>query len=86
MSIYTFYSMSIFFSGDSRIFRMGLQENLPQKPAGMGFRLLRHLFRGAGGHKTAPAVAAFRAQVDEVVRGLADLEDVAEGVTGVLRV
>jgi hypothetical protein len=29
-----------------------------------------HLFRGPGGHETAPAVAAFRAQVDEMVRAL----------------
>ena len=49
-------------------------QNLPQKPAGVGFRVAGHFFRGARGHEFAAAVAAFRAQVDEVVRGLDDLQ------------
>ena len=40
----------------------------------MRIQLLGHLFRGAGGHESAAAVAAFRAQVDEVVCGLDDLQ------------
>ena len=49
----------------------------------MRFRLLRHLFRGAGGHEFAAAVAAFRAQIDEVVRGFDDLQVVFDDDDGV---
>ena len=61
-------------------------EQWPQKPPRMRLRLLRHLFRGARGHESAAAVAAFRAQVQDVVRGLDDLQGVFDDDHRVARI
>ncbi len=40
----------------------------------MGAFLLRHFFRGAGGHNMPAPVAALGPQVNEIIRGLDDLQ------------
>ena len=52
----------------------GRRQQRGQEAAGMAFRGSGDVFRGAGGDDAAAAVAAFGAQVDDVVGGFDDFE------------
>src|SRR5699024_10866970 len=64
----------------------GCGQHGTQEIPGVGVRVGRNLFRRAGGHDLAAAVATFRAEVDQPVGGLDDIQIVFDDhdcVTGV---